>query len=289
MPPSGDRQRAARRKGTEHYCQGQWEAAEAEYSRAIALNPKDAVSLSNRSATYMALRRHDQALADARAAAALRPDWPRAHYRIGTALQALGQYSQARKSLNRCLKLRPLDQAAHLKLYSVVGWGGTVAEPPGRAKAGSANAGTATRSDAAATAASFVTEGLAAMAALAGHSVGSGDDGPVMFGSLPSPEDPVAVCERLAAMKEEGNGAHSRRAWDAAVRAYSEAIQLVRLEHRQCPGCNSSHSNRVGLNHPACNSSHSNRGRAEPRPGCHRRESGRTTWRWVGCWLTTAG
>lgn len=57
--------------------------------QAMDLNPTDATLLSNRSLCWIRLGQADQALADAKACRALRPDWPKACYREGAALRLL--------------------------------------------------------------------------------------------------------------------------------------------------------------------------------------------------------
>lgn len=59
------------------------------FLQAIDLNPGDATLLSNRSLCWMRLGQAEQALADAKACRALRPDWSKACYREGAALRLL--------------------------------------------------------------------------------------------------------------------------------------------------------------------------------------------------------
>ena len=56
--------------------------------------PQVAALHSNRSACYAALSRFDDALLDAEKAAALRPEWSKAHSRVGTALQGLERFEE---------------------------------------------------------------------------------------------------------------------------------------------------------------------------------------------------
>lgn len=57
--------------------------------QAIDLNPSDGTLHSNRSLCWMKLGQAEQALADAKACRALRPDWSKACYREGAALRLL--------------------------------------------------------------------------------------------------------------------------------------------------------------------------------------------------------
>lgn len=55
----------------------------------IALNPRDASLFSNRSLCWLHLGEGKKALMDAEACRMMRPDWPKACYRKGTALMLL--------------------------------------------------------------------------------------------------------------------------------------------------------------------------------------------------------
>ncbi|KAF2944859.1 hypothetical protein DAI22_02g174600 [Oryza sativa Japonica Group] len=59
------------------------------YTAAIALNPRDASLFSNRSLCWLHLGEGKKALMDAEACRMMRPDWPKACYRKGTALMLL--------------------------------------------------------------------------------------------------------------------------------------------------------------------------------------------------------
>ncbi|MCL7037039.1 hypothetical protein MKW94_008637, partial [Papaver nudicaule] len=59
------------------------------YSQALEAAPTDATLLSNRSACYARMQRGSEALRDATECISLRPDWPKAYYRAGAALNIL--------------------------------------------------------------------------------------------------------------------------------------------------------------------------------------------------------
>ncbi|XP_066163734.1 uncharacterized protein [Oryza sativa Japonica Group] len=65
------------------------------YTAAIALNPRDASLFSNRSLCWLHLGEGKKALMDAEACRMMRPDWPKACYRKGTALMLLKDYKKA--------------------------------------------------------------------------------------------------------------------------------------------------------------------------------------------------
>jgi stress-induced-phosphoprotein 1 len=79
------------------------------YSQAIAGAPEDHTLYGNRSAAYLALVQYEEAAWDARKAAALAPDWPKACYRLGCALLGLSQWAEADAVLQRGLSLDPAN------------------------------------------------------------------------------------------------------------------------------------------------------------------------------------
>ena len=84
------------------------------YSQAIAGETGDHTLFGNRAAAYLALGLYEEAAWDARKAAALAPDWPKAFYRLGCALLGLSQWEQAAQVLQQGLCLDPgnADMAA---------------------------------------------------------------------------------------------------------------------------------------------------------------------------------
>ncbi|KAG5178347.1 hypothetical protein JKP88DRAFT_225545 [Tribonema minus] len=67
----------------------------AAYTRAVELDANNHVYWSNRSAVHMALGDAAAALADAEVARRLKPDWPKACYRMAIAREALGMWEEA--------------------------------------------------------------------------------------------------------------------------------------------------------------------------------------------------
>lgn len=87
------------------------------YSRAIELDPDNAVYFSNRSAAYLAMGdARGKALKDAEKCIELKPDWWKGYSRKGAAEHALQRFDAARATYNEGLKLDPdnasLAQAA---------------------------------------------------------------------------------------------------------------------------------------------------------------------------------
>ncbi len=68
----------------------------ASFSKCIALDPRNEVFHSNRAAALTALRRYAEALADGRAATALKPGWAKGWARVGAAYTGLEEHAEVR-------------------------------------------------------------------------------------------------------------------------------------------------------------------------------------------------
>lgn len=85
------------------------------YSRAIELDPDNAVYYSNRSAAYLAMGdARSKALRDAERCIELKPEWWKGYSRKGAAEHALLRFDAARATYNEGLKLDP-DNASLLQ------------------------------------------------------------------------------------------------------------------------------------------------------------------------------
>ena len=84
-----------KRQGNCHFAEKQYEEACAAYSQAIECDPTDATFYSNRSACHLLLHQPDPALQDAVMARVLKPDWPKAAYRLAAARLELERYEDA--------------------------------------------------------------------------------------------------------------------------------------------------------------------------------------------------
>jgi ankyrin repeat protein len=82
-------------KGNTHFTASNWELALETYSEAISTDPTDATFYSNRSACHLHLKKPKDALGDAVIARHLRPEWPKAAYRMAVARFELGRYEDA--------------------------------------------------------------------------------------------------------------------------------------------------------------------------------------------------
>ena len=79
--------------------------------RCVALQPGEATHYANRSLAHLRLGQSREAADDAAAAVRLRPDWGRAHFRLGAALAAAGDPAGAAASLRASLEFEPNSSA----------------------------------------------------------------------------------------------------------------------------------------------------------------------------------
>jgi ankyrin repeat protein len=93
--------------GNRHFADKEWEDAARQYSTAISHDPTDATFYSNRSACYVLLREPEKALRDAVVARHLRPDWPKAAYRVSVARLELGRHEDAAVAAYEGLRMDP--------------------------------------------------------------------------------------------------------------------------------------------------------------------------------------
>jgi tetratricopeptide (TPR) repeat protein len=89
---------------------GQYDKAVADYSQAIALDPKYAPPWHNRGADYIRLGQYDKAVADYSQAIALEPKVGFAWYNRGNAYARLGQYDKAVADYSQAIDLDPKHQ-----------------------------------------------------------------------------------------------------------------------------------------------------------------------------------
>ncbi|POM75057.1 Ankyrin repeat-containing protein [Phytophthora palmivora] len=80
------------------------------YSKAINITPADAVLYSNRCAAHLGAGDAKQALHDVRVSKKLRPEWPKALFREGQCLEALGLYEEAACAMWAAMQLAPDDK-----------------------------------------------------------------------------------------------------------------------------------------------------------------------------------
>nr|XP_018917333.1 PREDICTED: tetratricopeptide repeat protein 28 [Bemisia tabaci] len=89
-------------------CQnGDFATAVSLYRDAIQLDPTNHILYSNRSAALIKMGQFAQALQDATRARDLNPEWPKAYYRQGVALQCLGRHGDALAAFSSGLAVDP--------------------------------------------------------------------------------------------------------------------------------------------------------------------------------------
>jgi Flp pilus assembly protein TadD len=98
-------------KGDDAFRSGEFDEAVASYARSLALE-EDAKTLSNRAAALLKLARFQEAEADASRALALEPDNAKALSRRAVARRRLLRFAEAVQDLRRACELRPEDKAA---------------------------------------------------------------------------------------------------------------------------------------------------------------------------------
>ncbi|KAK9840933.1 hypothetical protein WJX81_001084 [Elliptochloris bilobata] len=130
--------------GNTEFRNGAYLKAAALYTRGLKADPGNAVLLSNRCACLLKLHKLDKALADAQECVRVRGDWDKSHFRLGSALEALGRQAEAFAAFKRARDCNPENAEAAAKLQTVRGSSKDSAAPAHRAGAGApAPAGTA--------------------------------------------------------------------------------------------------------------------------------------------------
>jgi hypothetical protein len=107
-----EKNEATREEGNALFKAGNVTAAAAKYTECIDSDPQDALSLANRAECYLRARQFHLALRDADAARAADPAKPKALYKRAMALNGLGRYPEAVKTLKELLAVEPEDAAA---------------------------------------------------------------------------------------------------------------------------------------------------------------------------------
>ncbi|XP_045078815.1 hsp70-Hsp90 organizing protein 1-like isoform X2 [Coregonus clupeaformis] len=92
-------------KGIKLVQEGQYSQAVSMFTEAIRYDPKDYRFFGNRSYCYSCLEQYPQALSDAERSIQLATDWPKGHFRKGSALIGMKRYSEAEKAMEQVLKL----------------------------------------------------------------------------------------------------------------------------------------------------------------------------------------
>lgn len=81
------------------------------YSRAIALDGRNAIFYCNRAAVHSKLNNYQQAIADVQQALKIDPTYSKAYARLGLAYTNLGRHEEARNAYAKALELEPENES----------------------------------------------------------------------------------------------------------------------------------------------------------------------------------
>jgi len=94
-------------QGGVHYQAGEWMKAVACFTKAIKLAPDNETLYANRCAALCELNKASKAIADGEKCVSLKPEWAKAHYRLGKAYLIGAKGADAVTSLEKALSLDP--------------------------------------------------------------------------------------------------------------------------------------------------------------------------------------
>uniref|UniRef100_A0A7S3AE38 Uncharacterized protein n=1 Tax=Haptolina ericina TaxID=156174 RepID=A0A7S3AE38_9EUKA len=101
-----------KKEGNAAFKGGEYQQAAVFYTEALALDDSQHALYSNRAACFLKLGRYDQAKDDAEACIRIDPKFPKGHFRLALAQQALEQFGDACTSFNKVLDLEPNNKDA---------------------------------------------------------------------------------------------------------------------------------------------------------------------------------
>jgi len=105
--PTTEEAERLKRVGNEAFVAKKYDEAISHYTKAISIDPENAVLYSNRSACYAAKQRWDIALEDAVLCVSKDPKFIKGYFRLSAAQMELKQYSDAEATLKAVLQLEP--------------------------------------------------------------------------------------------------------------------------------------------------------------------------------------
>ena len=96
--------------GNAEFKKGNYGKAIQYYTEAVNIQPTEQI-LSNRAASYIAVKEYKKALDDCKAAIRINPDFARVYKRLFKAHLALGNLSDAKEAFDRAVELDPNDKS----------------------------------------------------------------------------------------------------------------------------------------------------------------------------------
>eukprot|EP00557_Chaetoceros_sp_GSL56_P010595 CAMPEP_0176485522 /NCGR_PEP_ID=MMETSP0200_2-20121128/5082_1 /TAXON_ID=947934 /ORGANISM="Chaetoceros sp., Strain GSL56" /LENGTH=793 /DNA_ID=CAMNT_0017882167 /DNA_START=214 /DNA_END=2595 /DNA_ORIENTATION=- len=102
-------------RGNAYMQQKKYNQARDFYTKALELSPMGPTShvyYSNRAAALLSMRNFTEAVWDAERSIQLKPEYPKAHARLGLARFLLGQYQEAVESYTRAVELEPTNETS---------------------------------------------------------------------------------------------------------------------------------------------------------------------------------
>jgi len=108
--PTAQRVDELKEKGNKAFNNKDFARALEYFTRALEIDEKQYAVMSNRSATYAAMKNFTKALEDAEGVIKIKPDWPKGYLRKGQALEGLLQYQEAFEAYKQGLALDSNDQ-----------------------------------------------------------------------------------------------------------------------------------------------------------------------------------
>uniref|UniRef100_A0A2A4K2K7 SGTA homodimerisation domain-containing protein n=1 Tax=Heliothis virescens TaxID=7102 RepID=A0A2A4K2K7_HELVI len=128
-PPTRSEAEKLKNEGNEFMKSDRHREALDKYTRAIELDPSNPVYFCNRAAAHFKLGENEAAVADCTAALGLQPDYGKAHSRLGLALTALERHREARAAYARAAQLEPDNDWPHTASARRWTWAGCCRTP----------------------------------------------------------------------------------------------------------------------------------------------------------------
>lgn len=100
--------------GNQSFKEGAYQQAVEFYTQALDAAAENAVLYSNRCAALLKLGRVGEARADAEKCIHLRPEWEKAHFRLGSVCVEEGNWEEALAAYSKCAELAPADTSGEV-------------------------------------------------------------------------------------------------------------------------------------------------------------------------------